>query len=188
MMRARDLMVTEFDTIGEDADLVEAVQKLLQRPLDTGHIDIRCLVVTDAQGEPQHLLTEADVIRAILPQVFRDPNFVDYISRWLAQDLPQQSLDEVLFHMTRAARRRKVREVVSEGRLIAVDPGDSIVKLAYLMHIERIKSLPVREDGRIVGIVFRSAVFDAIAREITSKRERVPEEGQLPEPRPAGAA
>ncbi|RME76150.1 MAG: CBS domain-containing protein [Planctomycetota bacterium] len=180
-MQAQDLMVTDLATIRSDESLVEATARMMERKLATGHEDVRCLVVVDESERPVHVLTEADLIRAILPGVFRDPNFVDYISRWLASDLPQASLNEMFFDMARAARRKTVGDLVLDKPLVSVTPDASIVKIAYLMHQERIKTLPVVENGVLVGMVFRAAVFDVIAREILRNRE-VSGGGSLPPP------
>ncbi len=184
MMQAKDLMVEEFATIEEGESLVTATRELLKRKLEAGHEDVRCLVVLDGEGKPSHILTEADLIRAILPSVFRDPNFVDYISRWLASDLPEASLNEVFFDMARAARRMSVGDLVKDKRIVSVTADASIIKIAYLMHQERIKTLPVMEGGKVIGMVFRTAVFEVIAREITKDRD-VGADRTLPQPLPA---
>jgi predicted transcriptional regulator len=170
-MRARDIMVQDFDTIGMDAPLTDAIEKLRRRTLETGRIDVRCLVVTDAGGTPVHVLTEADVIKAVLPWFFREKKFSDFVSRWLARDLPQAALDELFRDLARTARKKAVKEVaMAEGPLISVDEDDSILRVAYTMHSEKIKTLPVTRQGKIVGIVFRAAVFEAIAHEIHSTK------------------
>ncbi len=162
-MRARDLMVKEFEVVPLSMPLLEAVKRLRSRPTEAGRVDVRCLVVADEQGAPRHLLTEADVIKAILPWFFREKKFSDFLSRWLARDLPEAALDELWGDLTRKARKKTVADVVSDAELVSVDENDSLLKVAYTMHAERIKTVPVAQEGKIVGIVFRAAVFDAIA-------------------------
>lgn len=166
-IRARDLMTTDFETVAQDTPLLDAVKKLQARKLETGKVDVRCLVVTDEKGDPAHLMTEADVIKAILPWWFREKKFSSKVSEWLSKDVPPAALDELHADLARAARKKKVRDVgFPEGAIVSVEEGDSLLKIAHTMHVERIKTLPVVRDGKIVGIVFRAAVFEAIAAEL----------------------
>jgi CBS domain-containing protein len=165
-MRARDVMVTDFEVVPASMPLLDAVKRLRARKLETGRVDVRCLVVDEGDGAPKHLLTEADVVRAILPWFFREKKFSDFVSRWLSKDLPPAALDELYADLTRRARKKTVKDILGEADLISVDAEDSLLKLAYTMHSERIKTVPVVRDGKIVGIVFRTAVFEAIADEM----------------------
>ncbi len=166
MQTARDLMVKEFVTISHDASIIDAVKKMRALELDTGRVDVRCLVVLDAEGTPKALLTEADLIQSILPRFFRERRFSDFISKWLNTDLPEASLAELFEELTARARKKTVQDLVSPHDLVTIDPGASLVKVAYTLHIDKIKTLPVSEDGRIVGIVYRGAVFDAVSEKI----------------------
>ncbi len=170
-MRARDIMVTDFETIRMDTPLMDAITKLRQRQLITGKMDVRVLVVTDENGEPRHLLTEADVIREILPFFFKDKKFADFVNKWLAKDLPQASFDELFRDLARNAKKKSVKDVAfPDHPLISVDEDDSILKVAHTMHMQRIKSVPVTRGGKLVGICFRGAVFEAIAAEMEKGR------------------
>jgi CBS domain-containing protein len=165
-MRARDIMAKDFDVVSASTPLLEAVKKLRERKLETGKVDVRCLVVTDEKGEPWHLLTEADVIKAILPWFFREKKFSDFVTKWLSRDLPAAAMDELYADLARRARKQTVKDILGTAELVSVDEQDSLLKVAYTMHTERIKTVPVMREGKIVGIVFRSAVFEAIADEM----------------------
>jgi CBS domain-containing protein len=182
-MQAKDLMVGEFELVPNHLPLLEAVDKMRQIKLETGRIDVRCLVISDDAAQPRHLVTEGDIIRAILPWFFRDKRFSNFVGKWLSSDLPQASLNELWSDLARAARKKKVKDVITEGAtLVSVDESDSLVKIAYLMHQERIKSVPVTREGRIVGIVFRSAVFEAVASEIVKPKFRISSKPEVRSP------
>jgi len=167
---AREIMITGFESIDEDLPLLEAVDILRKQSLAAGKVDVRCIVVRDAARAPTHMLTEADVIRAILPRFFRDPKFANFVAKWLSKDLPEASLEELWQDLARAARKKTVKDIVADTVLVSIDGEASLLKVAYLMHTERIKSIPVTKDGKIVGIVFRTAVFEAISREMLRQK------------------
>lgn len=165
-MRARDLMVTDVETISEDATVREAVRLMRARPLDTAHVDVRCLVVLDGAGKPIHLLTEADLVHATMPWVFRERRFSDYIGKWLSSEVPEAAVQELYEELTSRARTKTVKEILNDRPLVTVEPGASLLKLAYTLYVERIKTVPVMEDGKVVGMVYRTAVFEAVADHI----------------------
>jgi CBS domain-containing protein len=165
-------MVTEFETIPETMPLLDAVERLQRQKLSAGRVDVRCLVVKGESGAPTRMLTEADVIRAILPRWFREPKFANFVAKWLTKDLPEAALNEVWTDLARAARKKTVKDIVGDVPLVSMDPDVSLLKVAYLMHTERIKSIPVMQDGQIIGIVFRTSVFETISREIVQNAKR----------------
>ena len=165
-MKAEHFMVTDIESIRESAPLLEAVERLRRRELKTGKVDVRCLIVEGEDGSPKHVITEADVIKAILPWFFRERKFSDFIAKWLSREIPIAALDELYRDLAASARKKTVKDVIADTPLVSVDPEDSLLKVAYEMHIERVKSLPVIKDGKVIGIVFRGAVFEAIADSI----------------------
>lgn len=171
-MQAKDVMVTDFESVPHATPLLEAVERMRNLKIKTGEVDIRCLVVSDTEGRSTHIITEADIIRAILPWFFREKRFFDFVGKWLSKDLPGASLTELWGDLAAAARKRVVGDILADTPLISVDEGDSLLKVAYVMHIDRIKSVPVTRDGEIVGIVYRTAIFEAIASEIVKPKHR----------------
>jgi acetoin utilization protein AcuB len=53
-------------------------------------------------------------------------------------------------------------EAVMTGKVATVAPSDHVVDAARLMRKERIGAVPVVEDGRVVGILTRSDLLDAL--------------------------
>src|SRR5687768_11217906 len=110
-MQAKDLMVGDFELVANTLPLLEAVDKMRQLKLETGRIDVRCLVITDDAAQPRHLVTEGDVIRAVLPWFFREKRFSDYVGKWLSSELPGAALNELWADLARAARKKKVKDI-----------------------------------------------------------------------------
>src|SRR5687767_6517131 len=109
-MQAKDLMLGEFELVPNTTPLLEAVDRMRQIKLVTGQMDVRCLVISDDAAQPRHLVTEGDVIRAILPWFFREKRFSDFVGKWLASDLPGASLNELWADLARAARKKKLKD------------------------------------------------------------------------------
>jgi CBS-domain-containing membrane protein/ribosome-associated translation inhibitor RaiA len=66
-------------------------------------------------------------------------------------------------HGKATRRGRTVRELMS-GRLVAATPRTTLRQAANLMRGRMVGSLPVLEDGRLVGIVTASDVLDELGR------------------------
>jgi predicted transcriptional regulator len=140
------------------------------RKLDTGHVDVRCLLVVDGEGRPTQMLTEADLIHAILPWVFREKRFADYVGKWLDSSVPEAAVEELLHDLVVRARKRTVQDITRDRPMVSVDEGASMLKVAYTMYAENIKTVPVAREGKIVGVVYRAAVFEALADRVAPPR------------------
>lgn len=53
-------------------------------------------------------------------------------------------------------------EMVMAEKPLAIAPGASVVEAAQLMRKERIGAVPVLQDGRLIGILTRSDLLDAL--------------------------
>jgi CBS domain-containing protein len=69
------------------------------------------------------------------------------------------------------ARHLKARDVMTSS-VVIVTEQTPIDILATLMHRRRVKRVPVVKNGRLVGIVSRSDVLDALARKDEDAVER----------------
>jgi predicted transcriptional regulator len=175
-MKAKDIMVKEFETVSSDAPLLEAIAKLRGIKIKSHQRDIRCLLVTDVEGTYQGILTEADVIKVILPWIFREQKFTSYVDKYLSDDIPLGSVMELFHDVKGRVKKRQVKEVMSTG-LVTVGEEATLLKMAYLMHRERIKTLPVLKDGKVIGVVFRTALSDMVADELLKKASSSKESG-----------
>jgi CBS domain-containing protein len=104
--------------------------------------DLRCshgftaAPVLDADGQLVGIVTEADLVRS--------PVVPDW---WQIQREPDPTVEEV---MTRAPT--------------AMHPEDDLADVVALMLDSRVRSIPILDDGELVGIVTRRDVLRAVAR------------------------
>ncbi len=146
---ASDIMTTKVVTARPD-DSMAKVARMLS---DNG---ISAVPVCDAQAGVIGMLSEGDLIR---------PFEKDKLSKrawWLnllaeGTDLAPSFL-ECLRVENHSARELMVAPVVTAS------PGTSVPDLAQLLSRHHIKRLPILHDGKLVGIVSRADVVNAIAR------------------------
>jgi CBS domain-containing protein len=147
---AADIMTRHVITARPD-ESVKAVARLL-----ADH-DISAVPVCDENGKPIGMVSEGDLMRPFgrdhalrrawwlnLLAEGHDlaPNFVDYVS----------------------ADRRTAGDLMTKPVISAADTM-TVPELADLIIAHKIKRLPILREGRLVGIVSRSDIVRALARE-----------------------
>jgi CBS domain-containing protein len=145
-MLVRDVMTTPVVTIHATMSIKDGL-----RLLDEHHVT--SLPVTDADGRLVGIVSEADLLRdAVRP---------DSRTSLLPHDVVEH-------HPTR------VEEVMTTSSLtVAVD--DDLSEAVAVMTTHRVKSMPVVEEGRVVGVVSRSDVVHMLARGDEQIRSEVDE-------------
>jgi acetoin utilization protein AcuB len=122
-------------------------QALLTARPDTGVRDavelmrthqVRHLLVTDEHGRLLGILTDRDL---------RHAAFLPMLARHLAWE-------------ERRLRAPRVRDVMTWGA-VTIDPDADLVRAGLLMFERRIGSLPVTAEGRLVGLITETDVFEA---------------------------
>jgi len=160
--RVRNLLTTDYETIGADDTIHDAVEKLAEldrRCLEQGTIGAKTLVVEDRDGYFVGLLTMLDILNAIEPPFLRDADHLVGIG-W-------DGLFEEIVHQ---AENHRVGESMTEAAdIIAVEPDDRLIKVVELMVKHGLRRLPVLEDGKVVGVVRLYDVFHEVAREMLSQ-------------------
>jgi CBS domain-containing protein len=144
-MKASDVMVRKVVTIGPDDDVAAAVRLLVDH-------DISALPVVDAQNRVLGVLSEADPLhRAEDGTLKRRPWWVEALT-------PSSTL--VLDYAKSHGRR--VAEVMS-SEVISAGEETPLSEIASILEKRRIKRVPILRDGRLVGIVSRSNLIQALA-------------------------
>lgn len=144
-MKAKDVMVCNLFTVVPD-DSVGAAIKLLAEH------DVSALPVIDDAGQVIGIVSEADLVR-------REELATDKRRPWWMEVLtPATTLADEFAK----AHGRKVREVMSE-RVISVSEETPLPEIANLLERNRIKRVPVLRDGKLVGIVSRANLIQALA-------------------------
>jgi CBS domain-containing protein len=144
-MNARDVMVHDVVTVGPDEDVAKALQLLVDH-------DISALPVVDGERHVIGILSEADLLHR--QQIGTEK----HRAWWLEAVTPASvlALDYAKSH------GRKVAELMSVD-VISADEDKSLSGLANILEKNRIKRVPILKDGKLVGIVSRSNLIQALA-------------------------
>jgi len=124
-MQVRDVMSRNVVTIGASDSCHDAVERMSRHR-------IRHLPVVEGDGRLAGVVTDRDLRhRLFAPEVFRA--------------IGEVSVDTLM-------RSAPVRDAMSSPA-VSVRPDEDLADAARLMLEDRIGSLPVVEDGRVVGII-----------------------------------
>ena len=144
-MRAVDVIVRDVVTVRPDTDVAEVVKLLAEH-------DVSALPVVDVAGNLVGVLSEADLIhRAEIGTEKHRPWWLEAVTggSTLAEEFAK-------------SHGKKVGEVMTDG-VISVTEETPLSEIAALFERKRIKRVPVVKDGKLVGIVSRSNLIQALA-------------------------
>jgi CBS domain-containing protein len=144
-MKASDIMTTKVITV-EPGDTVRHAAELMAR----GHVS--ALPVVDQSGKPVGMISEGDLLH-------REETKTEKRRSWW--------LDLVTSYETRAKEYVKafgthVRDVMTPS-VVTVDESATLSDIAELLESKQIKRVPVVRGNKIVGIVSRANLVQAIA-------------------------
>jgi CBS-domain-containing membrane protein len=144
-MNASDVMVHDVVTIGPDEPVSKAVQLMVDH-------DISALPVVDDDRRVIGVLSEADLIHR------EKIGTEKHRAWWLEAIMPASvlALDYAKSH------GRKVSELMSENVISAAE-DTPLSEIASLLEKHRIKRIPILKDGKLIGIVSRSNLIQALA-------------------------
>ena len=144
-MRAIDVMVHDVATVRPDTDVADATKLLAEH-------DVSALPVLDQDGNLIGILSEADLIHRA------EIGTEKHRSWWLEAVTGATTLAEEFAK----SHGKKVGEVMTTG-VISVTEDTPLSEIAALFERRRIKRVPVVKDGKLVGIVSRSNLIQALA-------------------------
>ena len=144
-MRAIDVMVRDVVTVRADTDVAEAIRLLADH-------DVSALPVLDREGNLIGVLSEADLIHRA------EIGTEKYRPWWMEAVTGASTLAEEFAK----SHGKKVGEVMTDG-VISVTEEMPLSEIATLFERKRIKRVPVVKDGKLVGIVSRSNLIQALA-------------------------
>ena len=136
-MLVREVMTTQVVTVRPDTTAKEAIQRLSAS-------SITSMPVVDRTGELVGVVSEADVLRDSLlpePRVHATPVVLG------GRPLPLAVAD-LMSHLP-----------------LTVGPDDDLARAAGLLVETQVKSLPVLDHGRVVGMVSRRDIIKVLARQ-----------------------
>ena len=144
-MKAADVMVSPVITVGPDAT-VQDVADILNRNR------ISAVPVLSQQGKILGIVSEGDLLRRVESGTER------HRSRWLALLTSKFKLrDEYV-----KSHSHKVTDVMTSS-VLTVSPDTPLGDIASVLEKNGIKRVPVVTDGKLVGIVSRANLVQAIA-------------------------
>ena len=144
-MRAVDVMVRDVVTVRPDTDVAEAIKLLAEH-------DVSALPVLDDAGNLVGMLSEADLIHRV--EIGTDKH-----RAWWQEAVTGASTLAADFAKSHG---KKVDEIMTSGA-ISVSEDTPLSEIAALFERKRIKRVPVVKDGKLVGIVSRSNLIQALA-------------------------
>jgi CBS domain-containing protein len=144
-MKAVDVMVRDVVTVKPGDDVAEAIKLLAEH-------DVSALPVVDDDNRVVGVISEADLMRrGELGTDKRRP-------WWLEAVTPASTLAEEFAK----SHGRRVDEIMSSD-VIAASEDTPLGQIATLLERYRIKRVPIVRDGKLVGIVSRSNLIQALA-------------------------
>lgn len=144
-MKASDIMTTNVASVRADTPVSEVASLMIER-------QISGVPVVDAENQLIGIISEGDLVRRLESGTPR------HRSWWLSllTSTEDQAKDFVKTHGTHA------RDVMT--RSVNTVSGDvSLADIAHVLEKERVKRVPVVEDGKLVGIVSRADLLRAMA-------------------------
>ena len=143
-MIVADVMTRNVISVAPDATVEDAVKLMLAR-------NISGLFVVDQKGDLVGVVTEGDLLR-------RDEIGTERSRSWWLRLLVSPARQATgFFH----AHGRHVRDVMTD-EVITVPHDAPLESVVVTMEKNRIKRLPVTQDGRVVGVVSRADLLRAL--------------------------
>jgi CBS domain-containing protein len=143
-MRARDIMTSSVITVGPHASVSDIAKLLLESR-------ISAVPVVDEAGKLVGMVSEGDLMRRADLGTQRQGSW------WLTLfGEPERAAEYVKTH------GQKARDIMTT-ELITVGVNATVSKIAFLLEKNRIKRVPVTENGELVGLVSRANLIRPLA-------------------------
>jgi CBS domain-containing protein len=143
---ARDVMDTAYSTLSPGMTIGEAV-RVFQTAGEEHHQVVFGMVVTDAVGRLVGMLSMYDILLVILPK---------HIHIW--GEIMDVDVSGILDEALRRARPMLVEDIMTTD-LITITPDMHLLRIIDIMIKKHVRRLPVLEEGKMVGMVYLSRVF-----------------------------
>jgi len=150
-MRAADVMTSDVITVGEDASVQEVARLMAEH-------GISAVAVVDRESRVVGMVSEGDLLHRAETGTERRRSW------WLEMVASTNQLagEYVKSHSG------SVKDVMTHD-VISVTEETTVADIAILLETNRIKRVPVLRDGRLVGIVSRANLVQALAMTISEQ-------------------
>lgn len=144
-MNAADVMVRQVVTTRSDSTIRDVAALLIAK-------HISAVPVTDADGNLLGIISEGDLLRRSETQTERQRS---WWLKWLVSN-------ETLTAEFVKSHSRRVSDVMTRNVIVA-RPETPLHEIATLLEHNRIKRVPIVQGGKIVGLVSRANLVQALA-------------------------
>ena len=154
MLAARDIMTKKVITVSPET-LVNDLAKTLAGK------NIGGVPVVDADGRLVGIVTQSDLVERV--QELKLPPAINILDFHVYLQIPSH-----LFRKVEKMLGATVADIMSPKPL-TVSPETPVPQIAALMAEQKVHTLPVLEQGKIVGIIGKMDLVRAVAREGASE-------------------
>lgn len=147
MRTAQDIMTTEVITISPEADITEAVKILLDK-------GVNGLPVVDESGHLVGILCQSDLVR--MQKSLPIPSLFTLLDGFVP--LSSSALLEAEVKRIAAS---KVSDAMST-KVVTIGPDITIDEIAALMVDKKFHTLPVTDNGKLLGVVGKKDVIKTL--------------------------
>lgn len=141
VMKVKDIMTPVVVSVKENATLKEANSFLVQHRVSG-------LPVVDDHNNVVGVITEGDLIRAILPTYLEITEEETLIQN--AENIEKKALE---------ALKMKVKDIMSKPA-VTIDEDAPIMRAGAIMLVKQIKRMPVVKGDKLVGVVSRANITE----------------------------
>lgn len=144
-MKASDVMTPEVITVGPDARVAEVAEILLANR-------ISAVPVIGESGEPIGIVSQGDLMRRAETRTER------HRAWWLEAFVQNNTLADDYVK----ANAQRVADIMTR-RVVTAMPDTPLGEIAALLERHHIKRVPIVSDGKVIGIVSRANLLQALA-------------------------
>jgi len=144
-MHAIDVMTRDVITVRPDTDIADAIKLLSE-------YDVSALPVVDAEGNLTGIISEADLIHRV------EIGTEKHRPWWLEAVTGAAALAEDFAK----SHGKKVGELMTTNVVSAAE-DTPLSEIAALLEHKRIKRVPITRQGKLLGVVSRSNLIQALA-------------------------
>jgi CBS domain-containing protein len=152
-LTARDVMDDCFQTLRPEMPISEAVKEFERAGRRAGQ-RVFGIMVKDASGALAGMLSIYDIFLLLRPKQARARG-----------EMAAPEVSGFLEDACRRAREVRVGDIMTT-ELITVTPETHLVRIIDIMIEKHVRRLPVVENGKILGIVYISRVFERLLEKL----------------------
>lgn len=150
--------IQDYSTVSEDNTVKEAIAVLRSSfcNIDTGECHgHRSVLVLNEKNKPVGLLNFRALLLAIEPRFLK------------IEGGPALFKEGFFTNRAREESKKKVKDIMQPIKFITINRDESLLKAIHLMLEHKLGTLPVMDQGQVVGMVRINEVFNEMAKTLT---------------------